>query len=143
MRKEEAATKVAKLMRLAKGTPSSQEASSARTQARKIVRDYGLDAEDLSVGKKAAAFDSLVREILHLVPPLREPLTGEIRQKLAGITKSRRSHHLEDAAKLIEVASLVNGLLGKVGMGSTTVTKMQKILDNTLAAHGLEKIDKT
>jgi len=143
VRKEEAAEKVAKLMRLAKSTTESHEAATARAQARKIVKEHNLDAEDLSAGKKAAAFDVLVREILHLVPPLQEPLTGEIRQKLAGITKSRKSHHLEDAAKLIEVASLVNGLLGKVGMGSATVTKMQKILDDTLAAHGLEKIERT
>lgn len=143
MTKDEAAEKVAKLMRLAKGTPESHEASSARSQARKIVREYELSAEDLSAGKKAAAFDTLVKEILHLVPPLHEPLVGAIRQKLAGLTKSHKSHHLEDASKLVEVASLVNGLLGKVGMGSSTVTKMQKILDDVLAAHGLEKIDRT
>lgn len=142
MKREEAAEKVAKLMRLAKGTPASHEAASARTQARKIVREYELDTEELSAGKKAIAFDSLVKEVLHLVPPLQEPLTGQVRQRLAGITKSRKSRHLEDAAKLIEIASLVNGLLGKVGMGSSTVTKMQKILDDTLAAHGLEKIDR-
>ena len=142
MKREEAAEKVAKLMRLAKGTPESYEAASARTQARKIVREYELDAEELSAGKKAIAFDSLVKEVLHLVPPLQEPLTGQVRQRLARITKSRKSRHLEDAAKLIEIASLVNGLLGKVGMGSSTVTKMQKILDDTLAAHGLEKIDR-
>lgn len=143
MKREEAVEKVVKLMRLAKGTPASHEASAARSQARKIVREYDLNAEDLSAGKKAAAFDTLVKEILHLVPLLQEPLTGGVRQKLAGITKSHKSRHLEDAAKLIEVASLVNGLLGKVGMGSSTIPKMKKILDDTLAAHGLEKIEKT
>ena len=142
MTKDEASEKVAKLMRLAKSTPESHEASTARTQARKIVREYELDVEDLSAGKKAAAFDSLVEEVLHLVPPLQGPLVGEVRRKLAGLAKSRKSHHLEDASKVVEVASLVNGLLGKVGMGSSTVAKLQKILDDTLAAHGLEKIER-
>jgi hypothetical protein len=43
----------------------------------------------------------------------------------------------------MEVASLVNGLLGKVGMGSATVTKIQRILDDTLENHGIVKIERT
>ena len=142
MRREDAAERVAKLMRLAK-SPEPHEAASARKAARKIVREHDLSLEDLSAGKKAYAFESLVGEVARLVPSLQEPLVRELRRKISGLTRARKSRCLEDASKVLEVASLVNGLLSRVGMGSATVAMLQTILDDTLEDHGLEKIAKT
>jgi hypothetical protein len=144
--KQEAAEKVAKLMQLARDNANPHEASSARSQARKIVEEHDLTLEELSAGKKARAFDDLVdaiRKTLASSPGLAAGLfdttsvVSGILSKLDSLSKESKSKRLDEAYKLIEAASMFNGALDVVGLGTPLVEKVKKIFRDTLAAHDL------
>jgi hypothetical protein len=139
MRKQEAAEKVAKLMKLARDNPNPHEQDSARSRARKIVEDNHLSVEDLSAGKKAAAFDDLVAAIRRKIstgPAVPAGLFG-ILSKLESMSRESKSRRLDEAYKLVEAASLFNGALTAVGLGTSVVGDVKKIFEETLAAHDL------
>jgi hypothetical protein len=146
MRKQEAAEKVAKLMKLARDNPNPHEQDSARSRARKIVEDNHLSVEDLSAGKKAAAFDDLVAAIRRKIstgPAVPAGLFGTsdivsgILSKLESMSRESKSRRLDEAYKLVEAASLFNGALTAVGLGTSVVGDVKKIFEETLAAHDL------
>jgi hypothetical protein len=144
--KLEAAEKVAKLMRLAKDNASPHEASAARSRAKKIVDEHGLTLDELSAGKKAQAFDDLVaavRKTLSDSPDMPTGLFGTsnivsgILSKLEKLSEESKSKRLDEAYKLVDTASLFNGALGTLGLGSPLVKNLKKIFDDVLAAHDL------
>jgi hypothetical protein len=148
MTKQDAAEKIAKLMRLARSNTNPHEAAAARAQARKIVEEHGLSLEELSAGKKAQAFDDLVAAIRKTISSNPEMPTGlfgtssvvsEILSKLEALSKDSKSKRLDEAYKLVDAASLFNGALGALGLGLGVplVKNLKKIFDDVLADHDL------
>jgi hypothetical protein len=146
MTKQEATEKVAKLMRLSKDNTNPHEAAAARAQARKIVDEHGLTLEELSYSKKAQAFDDLVAAIQKTLsdhPEMTAGLFGAshivsgILSKLESLSDESKSKRLDESYKLVETASLFNGTLGALGLGSPHVTNLKKTFDDVLTAHDL------
>jgi hypothetical protein len=144
--KQEAAEKVAKLVRLARNNANPHEAKTARSQARKILRDNNLTVEELSAGKKAAAFDDLVAAIRRKIATGPEVPAGlfdtsrivsGILSKLEGMSEESKSRRLDEAYKLVEAASMLNGALDVVGLGTGVVASVKKIFEDVLASHDL------
>lgn len=149
MTKLDAAEKVAKLMRLSRGTSNPHEASTAREQAKKLVEEYQLTSDELSAGKKADAFDDLVEAVRRLVAGRPDPSRGlfdtsdvisNVLAKLTSMEKSDKARRLDEAAKLVEAACLIDDVLSKMGLGGNTLVKnVKKVFDETLRNHNLER----
>jgi hypothetical protein len=144
--RQEAAEKVAKLVRLSRDNPNPHEASAARDRARKIVAEHDLTVEELSAGKKAAAFDDLLaalRKSLASSPGLLPGLfdtsgvVSGVLAKLETLSKESKSQRLDEAYKVVEAAALLNGGLGILGIGTTAISRVKKIFEDALAAHDL------
>jgi len=146
MTKQEAAEKVAKLVRLARANTNPHEASTARAQAKKIVDEHKLTLEELSAGKKAQAFDELVAAIRKTISDKPEMpaslfntsnIVSGILSKLETMSKESKSKKLDEAYKLVETASLFNGALSSLGFGTPLIKNIKKIFDDVLANHDL------
>jgi len=74
--RKEAAEKIAKLERLARGTSNPHEAESARAQAAKLASEHCLTDNDLKTGKMGAAFDDMVDEVGKLTSSMPGGLFG-------------------------------------------------------------------
>jgi hypothetical protein len=144
--KQDAAEKVAKLMKLARGNTNPHEKDNARSAAEKIVSEHELTVEDLSSGKKAAAFDELVAAIKKKIsssPEIPRGLFGTsdvvsgILSKIEGMSKESKSRRLDEAYKLVEAASMLNTCLNAIGLGTHVVRDVKKIFEDVLAAHDL------
>ncbi len=147
MTKQEAAEKVAKLLRLARDNANPHEAAAARNRAKKLIDEHGLSVEELSAGKKARAFDDLVAALRtsieirgNLSPGLfsTRDVVGGILSKIEAMSDIDKSKRLDEVAKLMETACLLDGALSKIGVASP-ISNLKKIFDNTLEAHGLER----
>lgn len=137
MTKREAAEKVAKLMKLARGSTNPHESSTARKQADKIARENDLTTQDLEVGEMGAAFDDLADQVGKLVPSL--PTAGMfntqtiVRQVIESIKTIDKS---DKAARLRQIVSLVRGASFFAG-DNKTIAEIKTILDSTLKNHQL------
>ena len=147
MTKQEAAEKVAKLLQLAKNNSNPHEATAARNRAKKLIGEYELSVEELSAGKKARAFDDLVAALKtsievrgNLAPGLfsTRDVVGGILSKIEAMSDTDKSKRLDEVAKLMETACLLDGALSKIGVASP-IGNLKKIFNDTLEAHGLER----
>ena len=137
--KVEAAEKVAKLRRLARGTSNEHEAATAEAQAKKIVAEYKLTRDDLSGGEKSDAFDDLV-DTLHKFAVSHPDLPGglfgtsavihDILGKVKAIDKSKKSTYLGWLTGGIRTVSFIAG-------DRPEIKELKRILDETLLRHGL------
>jgi hypothetical protein len=139
MTKKEAAEKVAKLMRLSRGTKNAHEATSARERAEKLAAEHGLTSHELEVGEMGAAFDDLVDQIQKHVAD--SPAMGaslfdvrtilkQVTDSIKGIGENDKSARLRQAATIIRTAAFVAG-------DNKIVASMKAVLDATLKNHQL------
>jgi Protein of unknown function (DUF2786). len=140
MTKSEAAEKVAKLRRLAKGTSNEHEASSAKAKADKLVEEHSLNENDLSSGEKAAAFDDLI-DTLHLFvanhPALPNGLfgtsaiLGDVLKKIKTIEKTDKANRLSQLTTIVRTASFIAG-------DNPSIREIKRIVDDTLFRHEIK-----
>jgi len=141
MTKKQAAEKVAKLVRLARGTRNANEAATARTQANKLAREHGLTENDLSAGQRAVAFDDLVDQLHAYVmqhPKTQvagelfasTPIIGDVLAKIKGIEETDKSAKLGQIVTLIRTASFVAG-------DHPVVAHLKHLVDTTLQRHDI------
>lgn len=139
MNKKDAAEKVAKLMKLAKGSSNEHEAKTARSQAEKIVAEYGLSDLDLEAGEMAAAFDDLVDGLQKMVashPALPEgifnssAIVTDVLHKIKNLGDTDKATKLKQITTIIRTASFIAG-------DNTTISNAKAALDTALKNHGL------
>lgn len=137
MTKHAAAEKVAKLMRLAKGSSNPHEASTARAQVEKLVREHGLTEADLTSGARAAAFDELVDSVHAFVrnhPTIPDGMFGtsaivtDVLNRIKNIKETEKATRLGQITKIIRTASFIVG-------DDPIVKGMKNALDETLRRH--------
>ena len=137
MTKHAAAEKVAKLMRLAKGSSNPHEASTARAQAEKLVREHGLTESDLTSGERAAAFDDLVDAVHAFVrnhPTIPDSMFGtsaivtDVLNRIKNIEETEKSTRLGQITTVVRAASFIAG-------DDPSIKHIKKILDDTLHKH--------
>ena len=137
MTKHAAAEKVAKLMRLAKGSSNPHEASNARAQAEKLVKEHGLTESDLTSGERAAAFDDLVDAIHAFVrnhPAIPGGMFGtsaiitDVLNRIKNIEETEKASRLGQITTVIRAASFIAG-------DDPSIKGVKKILDETLHRH--------
>ena len=139
MTRKAAAEKVAKLLKLAKGSTNPHEASVARSSASKIIEEHSLTDADILGGEMAAAFDDLVDSIQKAVashPAVPEGLFGtmgildDVLRKIKNIGDSDKSLRLKQITTLVRATSFIAG-------SQPLVAEIKSILDNTLKNHNL------
>jgi len=136
-KKKEAAEKVAKLLRLAKGTKNVHEAASARKQAEKIMNEHALTEEDLACGRMAIAFDELVDLMSDFVlhhPKVPEGLfdtttiVADVLKRIKSIEETDKSIRLKQFVTLIRTTSFVAG-------DHPLISGLKHLVDITLKKH--------
>ena len=139
MTKKEAAEKVAKLMKLAKGSPNPHEAQTARDQAKKLASEHGLSKSDLETGEFAAAFDDLVDGVQKFVaghPAVPQGLFNssaiitDVLHKIKNIGDADKTARLRQITTLVRTASFIAG-------DQSLISEVKVILDTALRNHGL------
>jgi hypothetical protein len=134
-----ASEKVAKLMKLAKGSTNEHEASAARSQATKIIEEHDLTDADLMSGEMSAAFDDLVDSVQKAIaqhPAVPDGLFGtmgileEILRKIKNLGDADKATRLKQITTLVRTAAFIAG-------SQPLVAEIKSILDNTLKNHGL------
>jgi hypothetical protein len=139
MLKKEAAEKVAKLMKLANGSTNPHEASSARSQAEKIVREHGLTDDDLRSGEMASAFDELVDSLQKLVaghPALPTGLFNSSAIVTDVLHKIKTLGDVDKSKKLRQITTMVRTVSFIAG-DNPIVSEVKAVLDSTLKNHGI------
>lgn len=140
MNKTEAAEKVAKLRRLARGTPNVHEASVAKAQADRLAKTHGLTENDVASGERAAAFDDLIDGLHRFVanhPALPRNLPGSpsilgiILDKVKGLDKVNKGIRLGHLATIIKTVHFIAG-------DDPSIKEIKRILDNTLDRHEIK-----
>jgi len=137
MTKHGAAEKVAKLMRLAKGSPNPHEAANARAQAEKLVHDHGLTEEDLTSGVRAAAFDELVDSVHAFVrshPAIPDGMFGTSAVVTDVLSRIKNIKETEKAARLVQITQFIRAASFILG-DDPTIKGIKKSLDETLHRH--------
>ena len=140
MTKPDAAEKVAKLRRLAKGNSNEHEAAAARAQADKIIAEHSLTEDDLSSGEKADAFDDLVDTLHRFVishPALPEGLFGNsaiLRNVLIRIKNIGKDDKATNLGRLVTIVRTASFLMGD----DPSIKEIKRILDNTLHNHEIK-----
>jgi hypothetical protein len=139
--KRDAAEKVAKLMRLARGTSSPEEAASARAQATKIAQEHGLGPADLEVGQMGAAWDDLVDQVGRLVgqrtPAMPRglfdvgPIVADVLRTIKSIKDTDKASRLRQVTTAVRAASFV------AGDHNQTIAELKRTLDTVLKNHEL------
>jgi hypothetical protein len=137
--RKSASEKVAKLLKLAKSSTNPHEASTARSQANKLIEEHGLTDADLIGGEMSAAFDDLVDSVKKAIaqhPAIPDGLFGslgivdQVLDKIKNIGDSDKATRLKQITTLIRTASFIAG-------SQPIVAEIKTILDNTLKNHGL------
>lgn len=139
MTKQEAAKKIAKLRRLARGTKSTHEAETAAAQADKLAREHGLGAGELEVGQRAAAFDDLVDEVGRAVARAPTIPAGifDARSIIDEVLHSiKKTDEVDKASRLAQVVTVVRTAALFAG-GNPTVTEIKRAIDLVLKNHDL------
>lgn len=139
MTKREAAKKIAKLQRLARGSPNPHEAESAMAQAAKLAQEHGLGIADLEVGKMSAAFDELVDQVGKFVAGKPEIPAGlfdaraiidEALRSIKNIGEDDKAKKLPQIVTIVRTAALFAG-------GNPAVSEVKKTIDLVLKNHEL------
>jgi hypothetical protein len=139
MTKKNAAEKVAKLMKLAKGSSNPHEAQAARDQAEKLASEHQLSESDLETGEFAAAFDDLVDGVQKFVaghPSIPQGLFNtsaivtDVLHKIKNIGDTNKTTRLRQIATLLRTASFIAG-------DQPLISGLKNIFDTTLKNHGL------
>jgi hypothetical protein len=139
MLKKDVAEKVAKLMKLAKGSTNPHEAASAKKQAEKLVQEHSLTDDDLMSGEMATAFDELVDSIQKLVashPDLPSGLFNssaivtDVLHKIKNLGDTDKSKRLRQITTLVRTVSFIAG-------DNPIIAEVKAILDSTLKNHGV------
>lgn len=139
MTKKDAAEKVAKLMRLAKGSSNPHEAETAKAQAEKLASEHGLTESDLLAGEFAAAFDELVDGVQKFVaghPSIPQGLFNssaiitDVLHKIKNIGETDKATKLRQITTVVRTASFIAG-------DQPVISGLKNILDTTLKNHGL------
>lgn len=139
MTKKEAAEKVAKLTKLAKGSTNPHEASAARSRAQKIVDEHSLTDHDLMSGEMAGAFDELVDSVQKIVashPALPPGLFNssavitDVLHKIKNIGDVDKSVRLRQITTIVRTASFLVG-------DNAVISEIKAVLDTTLKNHNL------
>lgn len=137
MTKHAAAEKVAKLMRLAKGSSNPHEAANARAQAEKLVKEHGLTEADLTSGERAAAFDDLVDSVHAFVrnhPAIPDGMFGtsaiitDVLNRIKNIEETEKAARLRQITTMVRAASFIAG-------DDPNIKGIKHILDETLRKH--------
>ena len=137
MTKHAAAEKVAKLMRLAKGSSNPHESANARTQAEKLVKEHNLTENDLTSGERAAAFDDLVDAVHAFMrnhPAISDgmfstsALITDVLNRIKNIQEIEKSTRLGQITSIVRAASFVAG-------DDPNIKGIKRILDDTLRKH--------
>ena len=137
MTKKEASEKVAKLLRLAKGSSNPHEAATAKAQAELLMKKHGLTASDLAAGQKAAAFDDLIDQVHEYVqkhPDVPEGLFGtasvitDVIMKTKGIAATDKAVAFD---KIVGGTRFVFFIFGD----NPWVAGIKTIVDGTLKNH--------
>jgi hypothetical protein len=140
MTKKDAASKIAKLRRLADDarTPPT-EAEAARGRADKLAAEHGLGATELESGRWCAAFDDLVTEvekIVHGNPNLPTGMFGteqvltQVLGLLRGMQDGNKATRLRQIVGLVQTASFFAG-------SNKTVVEIKSMIDIVLKNHQL------
>lgn len=139
MTKREAAKKIAKLQRLARGSPNPHEAESARAQAAKLALEHGLGAPDLEVGRMCAAFDELVDEVGKFVAKKPEIPAGlfDARAIIDEALRSIKDIGEDDKAKKLSQIIIVVRTAALFAGGNAAVAEVKKTVDLVLKNHSL------
>ena len=137
MTKHAAAEKVAKLMRLAKGSSNPHEASTARAQAERLVKEHGLTEADLTSGERAAAFDDLVDAVHAFVrnhPAIPDGMFGtsaivtDVLNRIKNIAETEKASRLGQITTFVRAATFIAG-------DDPNIKGIKHILDETLRKH--------
>jgi len=137
--RKEAATKYAKLIRLADGNSNPHEAESARQQAANLASEYSLKPSDLESERLNEAFDDLVVRLEEFIAMKESDLGGlfgagpivkEVTSKIRTSTEIDKPAYLRKFTAVLRMVSLVSG-------GNSPITTLKKILDEVLKKHNL------
>ena len=139
MTKKEAAEKVAKLMKLAKGSTNEHEAATAKSQAEKLCKEHGLSENDLQSGEMAAAFDELVDGVKKFVAGHPSLPTGlfnssaivtDVLAKIKATSETDKSARLRQIATIVRAASFIAG-------DQPIIAEVKAVLDTALKNHNV------
>jgi len=139
MTRRDAAEKVAKLHKLAKGSTNVHEAAAARTQAEKIVAEHQLTDNDLMSGEMAAAFDELVDNLQKMVaghPSLPTGLFNSSAIVTDVLHKIRSMGDIDKATRLRQIAAIVRTASFIAG-DTPIVAEVKTVFDTALKNHGV------
>ena len=137
MTRREAAEKVAKLRRLARGTKSPEEAETARRSADKMAREHDLTDEEINVGALADAYDDLLRALEAAVSSRSTEvgdvfgttkIVEEVASKLRGASPEEKASRLRSAATVIRTLAFVSG-------SKSLASSVKRCLDEVLKNH--------
>lgn len=138
MTKKDAASKIAKLRRLADDprTPTN-EAASARGRADKLAAEHGLGPADLEEGRLCAAFDDLVGEVEKIVrgnPNLPTGMFGTEQVLTQVLGQLRGMGDADKATRLRQIVGIVRTASFFVG-SNKTIAEIKSALDVVLKNH--------
>ena len=137
MNKKEASEKVAKLLRLAKGSTNPHEAATAKAQAEILMQKHGLTPADLAAGQKAAAFDDLFDQIYRYVqqhPNVPKGIFDTSSVISDVIMKAKNIAATDKAAafdKIVTGTSCIFAIFGD----NPTISEINSIMTGTLKKH--------
>jgi hypothetical protein len=139
MTKREAAQKIAKLQRLARGSQNQHEAASALAQAERLAAEHGLGTADIEQGRLSAAFDELVDQLGRAVADQEThsislfdvgPIVSDVIKNIKDVREEDKAARLRQVAKAVSIASLLAG-------DHPLVSRVRGALDVALRNHDL------
>jgi hypothetical protein len=141
MTKSEAIIKIRKMLNLAKGS-KGPESDLARTQAEKMMAQYGINPSDLASEEKALAFDALVDRLQAYVNEQGATIglgglfdsMGVIKEVLA---KIKGLGAADKANRLQQVTDWIQGATFLIGPNNNHIRSLNQILSDVLKEHGL------
>jgi hypothetical protein len=145
MTKEQAIEKVNKLLALATNPAvNPNEKTSAEKQAKKLMLDYHLTADDLRSSSKVAAFDeivNMVQEYAKKHPGLHDLESGIFgAAPLVDDVLGKTKLNLTPRSKAAAIDKIASGLrLARLLFGDSnqTVNDLRAIVESTFKSHGL------
>jgi hypothetical protein len=137
--KRDAAEKVAKLMKLAKGSTNPHESTTAKAQAEKLVAEHGLTENDLMSGEISAAFDDLVDGIQKIVAghPALPPglfntsaVVTDILHRIKAMGDTDKVTRMRQIATVIRTTAFIAG-------DTPIIAEIKIVFDTALKNHGV------
>lgn len=126
-------------MKLANGSSNQHESDTARSQAEKLVAEYGLSTLDLEAGEMAAAFDDLVDSLQKVVashPALPEGLFNSSAIVTDVLHKIKNIDDVDKATKLKQITTVVRTAAFIAG-DNPVIAGAKAALDTALKNHGI------